>query len=93
MKWSCLSPLAAADLLARIQTHPELCSQFVALLDEVENRAGSLNTCDDAEDAIVERIRGIGRESLQRWALKRHDDLQPAAVPGLTRAGKIDSAG
>ena len=39
-----------------------------------------------AVDAIVERIRGIGRESLQRAATQPHRDLQPAAVPGLTSA-------
>jgi hypothetical protein len=87
------SPENAADLLARLQRHPELYEQVAALLDEVENRAGALNTGDEAEDAIVERMRQLGRQALTQWAEQRHTAVQPARAPGLRQVGKKNSAG
>ena len=60
------SPENAADLFARLQRHPQLYAQMAALLDEVENRAGALNTGDEAEDAIVARMREFGRQAAER---------------------------
>ncbi|MGH7957079.1 MAG: hypothetical protein ACREH8_08710 [Opitutaceae bacterium] len=88
-----LSPETAADLFTRLQRHPQLYSQVAALLDEVENRAGALNTGDEAEDAIVERMRQFGRQALTRWAEQRHAEVQPARTPGLRQVGKKNSAG
>lgn len=82
-----LSKDSNLDLLARLQRHPELLAQVVALLDEVENRAGKLNTGDEAEGAIVERVRKLGRLSLVQWAQERHEVVQPAPIPGLLRRG------
>ena len=87
------SPENAADLVARLQRHPQLYEQMRALLDEVENRAGALNTGDEAEDAIVERMRQFGREALTQWAEQRHVAVQPARTAGLRRVGKKNSAG
>jgi len=83
----------AVDLMARLQRHPELYEQVAALLDEVENRAGSLNTGDQAEDAIVERMRQFGRQALTQWAQQRHAAVQPARTAGLRQVGKKNSAG
>lgn len=83
----------ATDLVARLQRHPLLYAQMTALLDEVENRAGALNTGDEAEDAIVERLRQLGRQALTLWAEQRHTAVQPARVPGLRQVGKKNSAG
>jgi hypothetical protein len=80
-------------LMARLQCHPPLLEQMAALLDEVENRAGALNTGDDAEDAIVERMRQFGQQALTRWAEQRHAAVQPARTPGLRQVGKKNSAG
>ena len=77
------APAAAADLFARLQRHPDLYAQVAALLDEVENRAGVLNTGDEAEDAIVERMRQFGQQALSGWAERRHAEVQPARTPGL----------
>jgi len=83
-----ISPESAADLVARLQHHPHLYSQMAALLDEVENRAGALNTGDEAQDAIVERMRQFGREALSGWAQRRHAEVQPARTPGVRQVGK-----
>jgi len=87
------SPAAAADLFARLQRHPDLYAQVAALLDEVENRAGALNTGDEAEDAIVERMRQFGQQALSGWAERRHAEVQPARTPGLRQVGKRNSGG
>mgnify|MGYP001765921545 CR=1 FL=1 len=87
------SPENAADLVARLQRHPHLYEQVAALLDEVENRAGALNTGDEAEDAIVERMRQFGREALNQWAEQRHAAVQPARTAGLRQVGKKNSTG
>lgn len=82
-----------AELVARLARHPELHTQVVALLDEVENRAGQLNTADEAEDALVERMREMSRTALSRWAEQRHAAVQPARRPGLRQVGKKNSGG
>ena len=86
-------PENAAALFARLQRHPQLYAQMVALLDEVENRAGALNTGDEAEDAIVERMRQFGQQALTGWAEQRHDQVQPARTPNLRQGGKKNSTG
>lgn len=63
------------------------------MLEEVENVSGALTSADDAEDAIVERIRQMGREALQSWALEREKAVQPEPGPGLRRGGKKNSGG
>ena len=79
-----MNPLSERDLrlIERLGQHPELRDQFEGLLDEVENRASKLNTADDAEDALVERVREIGREALKHWAQRRHDSVQPKGLEG-----------
>jgi hypothetical protein len=80
-------------LALRLQSHPELNTQVAALLDEVENRAGKLNTGDEAEDAIVERMRQMGGQALTQWAEQRHEAVQPVRSSGLRKVGKKNSAG
>ena len=80
-------------LMARLQRHPQLQARMAALLDEVENRAGALNTGDEAEGAIVERMRQFGRQALTQWAEQRHAAVQPARTAGLRQVGKKNSAG
>ena len=88
-----LSATAAAELMMRLQRYPQLYEHVAALLDEVENRAGTLNTGDQAEDAIVERIRQMGRQALTQWAEQRHATVQPAPTGGLRPGVKKKSVG
>ncbi len=46
------APEIAPDFLVRLRRHPQLYEQMAALLDEVENRAGALNTGDEADLSI-----------------------------------------
>lgn len=88
-----ISTEKAQELMTRLQHHPQLYEQMAALLDEVENRAGALNTGDEAEDAIVERMRQFGRQALSGWAERRHAEVQPAPPSGLRQVGKKNSGG
>jgi hypothetical protein len=88
-----LSAAATAELITRLQRHPQLYDHLAALLDEVENRAGALNTGDQAEDAIVERTRQMGRQALTDWAGQLHATVQPASTSGWRQAGKKKSVG
>jgi len=77
----------------RLRAHPQLRSQVERMLDEVENSGGQLNTADEAEDALVERLRQMGREALQEWAQQRQVQVQPNWEPQLRRGGKKNSPG
>jgi hypothetical protein len=77
----------------RLRAHPELRAHMERLLDEVENRGGQLNTADEAEDALVERMRAIGREALQEWGRQRQEQVQPDWELQLRRGGKKNSSG
>jgi len=83
----------APEFLARLEQYPQLCDQFAQLLDEMENRAGACNTADEAEDAVVERMRALGRITLAQWAEQRQAGVQPPRASGLRQGGKKKSAG
>jgi len=83
----------ASDLFARLRQYPQLCDSIGIMLDEMENRTGTLNTADQAEDAIVERIRQFGRQMLNQWAQQKHAAVQPGRTPELRQGGKKKSAG
>jgi hypothetical protein len=82
-----------ATLEERLRGHPELREHIEGLLDEVDNRGGVLNTADEAEDALVVRLRAMGREAMQGWAERRQGVVQPGWEPSLRRGGKKNSAG
>jgi hypothetical protein len=82
-----------SDVFTRLQQYPQLCDSIGIMLDEMENRTGTLNTADQAEDAIVERIRQLGRQMLNQWAQQRHAAVQPERTPELRQGGKKKSAG
>jgi hypothetical protein len=82
-----------ASLEERLRAHPQLKEHVERMLDEVENRGGALNTADEAEDALVLRLRAIGKEALVEWAQQRHAQVQPGAEPQLRRGGKKNSGG
>lgn len=84
---------ATLTLAERLAQHPELSAQVAALLDEVENQAGALGTADEAEDALVARVRQMGRAGLTAWAERRHALLNAAAPARARRGAKKNSAG
>lgn len=84
----------AAQLAARLAQQPVAVQEQVeALLDEIEDRAGTLTTADDAEDALVARLRQLGRAGLTAWAEQRSAQLNATAPAGARRGAKKNSAG
>ncbi|MGH6611188.1 MAG: hypothetical protein ACRECQ_13125 [Burkholderiaceae bacterium] len=75
-----------ASLEQRLEDHPELRAKFEALLQIVENADGQLELADEAEQRVVDELRGIGRAALRGWAIKQErkkaaelGQLNPAA--------------
>lgn len=88
-----MEPNTPQALVERLAKHPELCAQMAALLDEVENRAGTLGTADEAEDALVARVRQLGQAGLTAWAQRRCTELTAVAPPQARRGAKKNSGG
>jgi hypothetical protein len=63
------------------------------LLEEVENRAGGLGTADQAEEAMIERMRRLGQAGLTAWAQGRCAQLNAEAPAKARRSGKKNSGG
>jgi hypothetical protein len=82
-----------SGLEERLAKHPGLRTQVERMLEEVENASGALHSADEAEDAIVERVRQMGREALQSWMLEREKAVQPPREKGLRRGGKKNCGG
>ena len=59
--------------------HPELFAQVEAMMGEVQDEGGRLQTGDDAEDAVVARIRSMGRVALEAWMRRRRAEFNATA--------------
>ena len=55
-------------LIERLSRYPELKTRVEQLLDVVENTRGDIELADDAEQLVVDELRGMGGELLQGWA-------------------------
>lgn len=77
----------------RLEKHPELKAQVAALLDEVENQAGALGTAEAAEEALIARVRQLGRAGLTAWAQGRNAQLNATAPAQARRGVKKNSGG
>jgi len=69
------------------ECHPQLHGQMTALLEEVENRAGTPNTADQAEDALVEHMRQVGTAEVELRTIKSVDIIvsEPLKIAGWSR--------
>jgi len=80
-------------LIARLRAQPEMAAQVEALLDEIDNRGGTLATADAAEEAVVARVRLLGQAALTAWAQQRCVQLNAERPAHARRGGKKNSAG
>lgn len=64
------SPISLADRLA---AHPGLELRVSVLLDIVEAESGHLDRADDAEEAVIANLRGMGNELLTDWGTCKED--------------------
>lgn len=87
-----LSPQAFLD---RLQRHPDLQAEFEALLQIVENSEGDVVKADQAEELVAQRLQLLGRQAIESWATRKHQNLQAQSDSrsDLTRKQKKDSTG
>ena len=61
---------AAAEqrFLERLRQHPELRIQFESILELAHDPDGPLQTADQVEELLIERLRQLGHVSMNQWA-------------------------
>jgi hypothetical protein len=76
-------------LLNKIRRHPQIKEQITGMLEEVEDERGELRTADEVEEALVRRVRELGRLGVEGWAQKKAAQAdQRQAGQGGRRSGK-----
>ena len=56
-------------LQERMEKYHYLRSRFESILDIVEDKAGTLDKADEAEQLLIDEIREMGKEALHDWAV------------------------
>jgi hypothetical protein len=54
--------------LERLRQHPELRAQFESILGLAHHTEGPLQTADQVEERLIERLRQLGNVSMNQWA-------------------------
>lgn len=89
------SQVSDEEILRGLREHPQIRSRIAALLAVVNDAAGDLKRADDAEDRLIEEIRGLGQEAMQTWAQEQvqqtEEDVRRSGR--AHREGKKNSAG
>lgn len=87
--------MSDAELMRRLDAHPELRSRVEALLLAVEDEAGELKQADAAEMRVIEEMRRTGQVALQAWATRQVDKAtqEIRQEAGVWSEGKKNSAG
>ena len=57
-----------------LKKYPYLMSRFEAILEIVEDKAGSLDKADEAEQLLIDEIRQMGKEALHDWAVGKEKE-------------------
>jgi hypothetical protein len=83
------------EIVRGLREHPAIRGRIAALLAVVNDTAGDLKRADDAEDRLIEEIRGLGQEAMQTWAQGQVGQTeQDVRHTGRAhREGKKNSAG
>lgn len=83
------------EFLDRLQHHPDLQSEFEAILDIADNSAGDVVKADEVEERVAQQLQLLGQRVIQSWATRKHQKLQAEsdARSDLTRKEKKHSTG
>lgn len=89
------SQVSDEEILRGLREHPQIRSRIAALLAVVNDAAGDLKRADDAEDRLIEEIRGLGQEAMQTWAQEQVQQTEEEVRRSgrAHREGKKNSAG
>ncbi len=60
--------MTAEEIINKLSQSPELLKRVGRLLEIVENKEGQTTLADDAEECVIEEIRELGKEVMEKWA-------------------------
>ncbi len=80
-------------LIKQLSEDPQLLVQVEALVAEIKDECGKLSSADEAEDAVVSRIRQLGRAALTSWAQQRCARQNQTRPAQARRCAKKNCAG
>jgi hypothetical protein len=83
------------QFVEKLKEYPELQARFEKILALAENKDGSANTADEAEERAMEEVRKLGQELMQSWAIRKHERIvsEYDLRKGFRRKGKKNSTG
>lgn len=89
------SVLGLSTLEARLHACPGLRAKIETLLDIIENTGGDVEKAAVAEQRVIDAVRTLGHDALQRWAHRQQDTkaAECQATPGVNRKEKKRSTG
>jgi hypothetical protein len=78
-------------LLKMLRENPEMMEPMKGLLEEVRDEGGKLERADEAEEALVKRVREIGRLGLTGWAKRKAEQAEEQPPEAGARRGSKKS--
>ena len=92
------APITAAEsqLLERLRANPVVAARLGAIMDRFEAEVDAGMDAHEAEEMVIEELRGLGSSLLDGWAGRTHEatvDAAREADPSLVGHGKKNSAG
>ena len=87
--------LSPQDFLDRLQRHPDLQSEFEAILNIADNSDGDVVKADEVEERVSQELQRLGQRVIQSWASRKHQKLEAEsdARSDLMRKEKKGSTG
>lgn len=87
--------LGPQSLEARLKAYPELRAKMETMLNMIENAGGDVEKAAVAEQRVIDTLRELGNDVLQRWAHRQQEKKEAAstAQPGVNRKEKKRSTG
>ncbi len=84
------SSLGPQSVEARLKTYPALRAKIETMLSLIENAGGEVEKAAVAEQRVIDALRELGNDVLQRWAHRQqqHKDAECQATPGVNRKKK-----
>lgn len=89
------SVLGVPNVEARLQAYPGLRAKIEMMLNIIENAGGDVEKAAVAEQRVIDAVRELGHDVLQRWAHRQQHtkDAEFQATPGVNRKEKKRSTG
>lgn len=84
------SVLGRPNVEARLDKYPGLRAKVEGMLDIIENAGGDVEKAAVAEQRVIDAMRELGHDVLQRWAHQQQQTQAAAgqATPGVNRKEK-----